>query len=218
MNWVDIHFPTDFKKIQTDVLMVYGSSFPANCGRIETFITNSEWDKFNLCKNQAQIKTRINCRATLRLLIANLLKSHPKLIVFRENKFGKPFIEQKGIFFNVSHTNNAFLIVISKAGRIGVDIEVLNGHENMECIMEYAFSKNEKAEASDQAGFLETWTCKESLLKALGIGLVNRMHRIDTISMINKLGLNRLTFICPGFETASIVSKAHLVNVTAWVV
>ena len=106
-----------------------------------------------------------------------------KDLIVKENKFGKLFFEnKKDIKFNLSHSKNTAIAVISSK-EVGCDVEKLRKYN--EKIANTYFSKDEnefinKSEDKDES-FTRIWTLKESFLKAVGIGLIQNMNEISII-------------------------------------
>lgn len=206
MNWQTVK---DLNNIQiTDnLIVVYGKCHPENADMIANNLNENEKFKYKKYRN----KTPLECRAVLRILLSKYLNTPPEKIAILETKSGKPYIEHNALFFNVSHTDSAFLIAISKMGRIGVDIELLSGNEDLNSLTDYVFSDDEKLMHFDPGDenryFLKIWTLKEAFLKATGIGLVNDLKRVNTYTILQKYKLNFSSFVCPDNETASIVYR-----------
>lgn len=101
------------------------------------------------------------------------------------NKYGKPYI--KGIYFNISHTNNLSACVISD-NEVGIDIEQITYNEK---VARKILTKNELDNlylCSNKAEmFTIYWTMKESYVKLLGIGLEYGLKNVDTEKLKNKI-------------------------------
>ena len=95
-----------------------------------------------------------------------------------EGEFGKPRLaDRPGSWFNLSHSGDAALLGISKAGEVGVDLEVRHPVDDVVALARRHFSGAEfeafmglDAPARNDA-FLRVWTRKEACLKAVGTGL-----------------------------------------------
>lgn len=203
--------------ISDHLLIVYGTNLLVEALTITEILTSEELNYSERLKGNGQKNTWLSCRAVLRLLLATYLKQNPKEIEFRKGKFGKLSITDSELSFNISHTNQSFILGFNLLGRIGVDIEKLSGKEDLTGMMEYAFSTEEtnyckKGETADR--FLEVWTLKEAFLKAAGIGLVNELAAFSVIgnqeNKIARYKLNKKTFLCPNGETGSIVHRSNL--------
>ena len=127
-------------------------------------------------------------RGLLRLLLARCLRCGPKDIVFEKNDYGKPFINKSPVFFNVSHSGDYCVIALSKQAEIGIDIEVNNTSIDKAAIINRFFSKAEKEWVFAQDPkllhelFYRTWTAKEAVCKALGVGLWSVKNMFSVIA------------------------------------
>lgn len=86
-------------------------------------------------------------------------------------KTGKPFLEN--VFFNISHTDNLVVCVISVEGEVGIDVEKMNPLELSDFKPSFT---NSEWDAINNAPlpveqFYWYWTRKESIIKALGVDL-----------------------------------------------
>lgn len=127
-----------------------------------------------------------------RYFLRHLLRlKHPRLAVeFSEHKFGKPFIKaQPDIEFNISHSDTHLLVGISERGPVGVDVELLSQScdQHLMIAKKYfheAEYKSIAASHNSKFEFLQIWTAKEALYKALGVGLTKPLA--DTIFYFNQ--------------------------------
>lgn len=117
-------------------------------------------------------------RAVLRLLVGKYIEVDPRDVVFSYIKNGKPLVvNQKGIQFNVSHSENYILIGFVKDYDLGVDVEYTKQPIEVQTIAASFFSKEEVAmlvslaEEYQTQAFYNCWTRKEAFIKALGDGL-----------------------------------------------
>lgn len=95
------------------------------------------------------------------------------------NEYGKPYIDKK-IYFNISHCNNIVVCVISDE-IVGVDIEKLNYKKS---VVKRCFNEKEinliNNSINKKEIFTIIWTCKESYVKKIGIGLEYGLKKVDT--------------------------------------
>ena len=93
-------------------------------------------------------------------------------------KSGKPYL--KDVFFNISHSGNLVVCVISTKGVVGIDIEKIKEVKLED--FDAWFSKKEWAEINKAPSPLQKfywyWTRKESIIKALGVTL-SYLHKIE---------------------------------------
>lgn len=122
----------------------------------------------------------------LRQVLSRYFPISPLDWVFSENEHGKPeltgdFHSESGasapLAFNLSHSRNMFVVAVSAADNVGVDVEY---SARSRLIMELAsrhFSVDEieqlQALTGEQqlARFYHVWTLKEAYVKARGLGL-----------------------------------------------
>ena len=125
-------------------------------------------------------------RAALRRLVGAHLMLPPERLRFVVNAYGKPRLEsESGIEFNVSHAGCCALIALSTSGPVGVDIEcedrVLDA-ENLEGLAAYVFSPLECCLALQTSkDFIRHWVAKESVLKALGLGISEHLQSVSIL-------------------------------------
>lgn len=120
-----------------------------------------------------------------KLLLRKILNMYlPNKIDLRNiqyNQFGKPYIDNCKIDFNISHSGDYIVCAFANEMKIGVDIEKkreidLNYYKEAMSNAENVYIN--KSENSIDS-FLKIWTCKESILKAEGIGLNYPLDKIN---------------------------------------
>ena len=121
------------------------------------------------------------CRASLRSLLCSALDCDNRRITFDTAEHGKPLAVVAGsrapIDFNVSHSGQHGLIALAASGRVGVDVEERVPQRNLDTLADAVFGPDERADVAAASGshklhlFLDLWTMKEALSKALGTGL-----------------------------------------------
>jgi 4'-phosphopantetheinyl transferase len=124
-------------------------------------------------------------RAALRTLLGKYLDQRPESICFRIGPQGKPQLvgEEAAaeLKFNVSHSGDLALIVVTLGAEVGVDVEQVRNVSHLEQIAKRYFHPEEAAEvlsaqpAARGQAFFRCWTAKEAVLKAVGSGLSGRL-------------------------------------------
>lgn len=128
-------------------------------------------------------------RAPLLAMLGAYLGLPPAAVQLEESDHGRPLLapahDHHAFAFNWSHSNDQALIAIARGITPGVDLERLRAHPRALPIARRYFSPEEAAglealpdEQRDRA-FLELWTAKEAVLKALGRGLAFGLHRLS---------------------------------------
>ncbi|NJL59723.1 MAG: 4'-phosphopantetheinyl transferase superfamily protein [Desulfobacteraceae bacterium] len=94
--------------------------------------------------------------------------------------FGRPYINNSNLDFNISHSGQYVVCAITEHGKIGIDIEQikpidLSGFEKYMTLTEW-----EEIRQSEMPyhAFYSYWTKKESVLKACGYGLSVPLNKI----------------------------------------
>lgn len=114
-----------------------------------------------------------------------------KLPDFSYKERGKPyFSEWPQLHFNVSHTKNMVMCVISDM-EIGVDIEHVRPIK--EKTIHRTFTENEKVFAKEnENGFVRLWTMKEACAKLRGIGLADILEGMEVCREENEIHVKKL--------------------------
>lgn len=142
-------------------------------------LNSSELDTYNEIESLAIRKQFFWGRSLLR----NLLECPEQPIL--KSVYGKPYIVGYPSF-SISHSGDFLVIAVSSNGSVGVDIEVCRKIESFYDLLDYVCHPNEKKEiyrshhSNFQKTFLRCWTRKEAVLKAIGSGIDDNLHLIDT--------------------------------------
>lgn len=210
MNWQKSDSIQEIAQ-EDHLLIIYGTNSFANNLNLNNILTQEELNYSERLRGPGQKDTWLSCRATLRLFLTSYLSTNPQIIELKKGRFGKLYVDDCKLSFNVSHSNSSFLLGFNLLGRIGVDIEKLSGREDLPSLIRYAFSDDEAAYCNNgnlAERFTEVWTLKEAFLKAVGVGLVDQLPSISVIgpvaNYICRFKLNQESFLCPNGETGSI--------------
>ncbi|MBA4143014.1 MAG: 4'-phosphopantetheinyl transferase superfamily protein [Nitrosospira sp.] len=122
-------------------------------------------------------------RAALRRMLALRLGILPDELRFVTNRYGKPRLhEDSGIEFNISHAGRFVLIALSSRGKVGVDIESRDRGKDAENLAPYVFTSIEcRTRIQTAENFVEHWVAKESVLKALGLGISEHLQSVSIL-------------------------------------
>jgi 4'-phosphopantetheinyl transferase len=113
----------------------------------------------------------------LRVILSRYLDRKPEDLQFIYNTYGKPFLENSSIFFNLSHSEDCGVLAVSREKMLGIDIEYVKSREDFSELAKRFFAPQEveQLEVSPAAekllAFYRLWTLKEAFIKALGQGL-----------------------------------------------
>jgi 4'-phosphopantetheinyl transferase len=96
---------------------------------------------------------------------------------FSENSYGKPYLaEHPNFYFNWSHCQDDGLLMISRHGPVGIDLEHQRRVEYLEIAKKlYSKEENDFLQQLDPSKlpqyFFHIWVQKEAFIKAIGMGL-----------------------------------------------
>ena len=125
----------------------------------------------------------------LKHLLSAYLNIDPSNIHYITNQFGKPFIDNPHcqLQFNMSHSKDYVVYIIALDNQVGIDIEWKDKDINLDEIYPLVLSSLEKKNYSTLnkeeqfSAFYDTWTKKESLIKAIGFGLSYTLQDIEIL-------------------------------------
>lgn len=128
----------------------------------------------NLFKNKENLTchTKLLSYICLRSFLCENLKLRNSELKFLKNENGKPYLLNNPLYFNLSHTKDAFAIAFSDR-EVGIDIE--GERKISERLKDKYFTKREKEENE-----ISVWTKKEAIIKLIGTGIKD-ISKADTI-------------------------------------
>ncbi|GGX83924.1 4'-phosphopantetheinyl transferase [Streptomyces hiroshimensis] len=153
-------------------------------------------------------------RAAVRAILGRYLGRAPSTLEFTTGAHGKPSLggigciksaeSAESLEFNVSHTRGLALVAVTSGHPVGVDVEHVE-HVGAACRRHDAlarrfFTPRETERISRAArrsprlateAFLRHWTCKESCLKALGVGLSAPLDAVEVHPARNEASVGR---------------------------
>ena len=124
-------------------------------------------------------------RGQLRCLLAGYLSAKPAELRFEYGDFEKPALPGSELRFNLAHSGGVVLYALTRAGEVGIDVELEQPARDSERLAERFFSPAEAAalrslRRSDRPrAFLRCWTRKEAFVKARGDGLQLALDSFD---------------------------------------
>jgi 4'-phosphopantetheinyl transferase len=127
----------------------------------------------------------IAAHGALREVLACYTGQSPADIHFWQNAHGKPHLSNSQLQFNVSHSGDLALCAVADGRALGVDIEVIRPMDDLDAVAERFFSTQERAVLRTLDGdtkrhaFFACWTRKEAYIKAIGLGLAQRLDAFD---------------------------------------
>jgi len=146
----------------------------------EATLSDDELARANRYRFARDRRRFVMARGYLRRILSNYLgiEAHSALFVY--NFHGKPALSDlhnTAIEFNLSHSDELAVLAVTKNVRIGIDIEFGAALTDCRSLAERFFHADEVAELATlpengyKQAFLNVWTRKEALMKAVGMGL-----------------------------------------------
>jgi 4'-phosphopantetheinyl transferase len=123
--------------------------------------------------------------AILRLILSAYLEESPREIQFKKAAHGKPSLDGCSLQFNMTHSKDVALYVMTSNTEVGIDVEYLKRMYDMDALVKRFFSQRENEEyrtfieAERHLAFYRAWTRKEAYLKATGQGLSYPLNHFD---------------------------------------
>ena len=140
-------------------------------------------DEINIQKNPGNRRRSIGAGL---LLHYALREAGAKDYSIAKNEFGKPYLINEDISFNISHSGDAVICgVIRGKTDIGVDVEYIRKYNP--AVFNRYFSEKEQKWAEKKFGNLKNvdeiytrlWTLKESYVKMTGTGIEDNFSKIE---------------------------------------
>jgi len=165
-------------------------------------------------------------RAPLRSVLSGYLGIDADQLMLTEGEHGRPALTSAldpSLDFNWSHSGDHALIAIARSIKPGIDLECLRMRPRALEIARRYFSADEAAAlsavspAGRSAAFLELWTAKEAVLKALGRGIAFGLKRLSISCAGGQLMLQRLDGDDAGaWQLRALRIDSSLVAALAW--
>lgn len=144
-----------------------------------------EIDRANRFYFEKDRKRFVIARGFLRVLLGRYLQSDPKQLMFSYGAYGKPWLPEISLRFNMSHSHSMALYALTEGREIGVDVEHVRADFTSDDIARRFFSPFEVEslcglpDEERVEGFFRCWTRKEAYIKATGRGLSQALDGFD---------------------------------------
>ncbi len=229
--------------LENDELHIWRTKVSENIKNLDNYWTFLSSDEQITAKSFHFIKDRnryIVSRAILRKLLESYLRNiRHKDILFEQTEYGKPYLANSininNIKFNLSHSGDAVIYAFTRNIDIGIDIEFINKALIIDDIIEQCCSVQEKMKLQQLSCnfrydyFYKLWVLKESLVKAMGLGLSFDLREVSVdfskdglISDINIINNNKLYWTlsffsayngyCSAFAAKKTIKKVLFFN------
>lgn len=149
-----------------------------------SLLNQEEYNEIHRITTYKKQMERIIQRGILKEILGKDVALQPAKILIGKTEKGKPFLVNRNIPFNYSHSENYFMIALSKNGQIGVDIQIPKKLKYS--YPQMIFSPREKKvyeeikeEVRRREFFYQVWTSKEAFVKATGDGITVNLNEIE---------------------------------------
>jgi 4'-phosphopantetheinyl transferase len=172
----------EIRELKPDELHIWSCSLMEKAYDVDylrTILSEDEKEKakkFKFLKDQQHF---IVARGYLRCLLALYLNQLPEHIKIVYGLWGKPQVAGNSLYFNLSHSKGAILYAFVRSYDVGIDLEHINEHIDVEEMaltllssqdLSYWNSMTPKAKIN---AFFRFWVSREAFLKCVGKGLVD---------------------------------------------
>lgn len=116
-------------------------------------------------------------RGFLRVILGQVCGQPPAGLVFGSGAQGKPFLQGSTLAFNLSHSCDLAVLVISRAEPLGVDLEFTDRQADIAGLAQTCLTPDEAdvlaalPKEAQRARFFAFWTAKEARMKLTGEGM-----------------------------------------------
>ena len=177
----------------------YGKSNASDIENKESQLVELFKQKVNKYNDYNSRIVRINAYYELQ----NILIKKKIPLVFTINSYGKIYLNNNNLYFNLSHSNDYYAFAISKE-EVGIDIEKVRDDVNINLIKRISNSKDEIKDV------IKMWTIKESYLKYLGTGINTNFKDI----LINKNSVSRNGEMLASYYNFKIANELNIYEIT----
>lgn len=187
VNWENAQICPFYMLGQTDVWRIEINANVKQLIQFTSIIENREFIIANQYLKASDKNRYLLSRVALRLLLSKYLLKNPELLSFGNDLDNKPFLLNTNgdeIKFNISYAKDYILISVSLT-EVGVDTEYIDPIFDFDDILTDFFAVDEKnyiEETNSKERFFTSWTKKEALAKAIGIGILGPINQFPILN------------------------------------
>ncbi|MBN3525305.1 4'-phosphopantetheinyl transferase family protein [Paenibacillus apiarius] len=142
--------------------------------RLIPYITPEKYKRLDRLRKHKERQRLVAADIIVRSLLCRKLGQRNDELVFRTNRYGKPYLKGNPVYFNVSHSGDIVAAALDDAP-VGIDIERLREWDmdvaRLICApREWDMLLCADGDRARQEQFFTIWTAKKSCLKAIGTG------------------------------------------------
>lgn len=156
----------------------------------------------------------------MRELLGHYLGVPPHSVAAERGRFGKPYLPDAQLHFNLSDTKDAVVLAVSLDNDLGVDVETVDRRVDHDAVSAHYFTAEEQAHIArsedPKRAFLELWTRKEAVLKASGVGIMDDLRSLRVDQAVNKLTIGHPEFVALAAAEYHVrtwrIGSSHLIS------
>jgi len=150
-------------------------------------LSTAELARANSFVSSDNRKRCIFSRGILRILLGRYLGVSAHDVALKFTELGRPVLEAAQLSFSISHSGRKLLWGFAPDGKIGVDIEQVRQRSAYLASQSWLSAREQQQIESVQdvnkmTELHRCWVRKESVLKALGVGINYELGSIDTVN------------------------------------
>lgn len=169
------------------IRFAFAENFPRLL-RAGDILDEHDWAEISAQRNRELRRRAIATRVLLRKSLSELVNHQVQTSqwCFGRTSYGKLIIvdDQPQVYFSISHTRGASVIVLSKFKPVGIDIEVFDSEVDNDAL-KTGLSRRERVTVGRlkshkrSRACLRLWTLKEAYTKLIGVGLAAHLPSLE---------------------------------------
>lgn len=187
------------------------------CEEYQRFVSDYELKQAARFKYTYGRERYILAKAWTREYLSEVLDLAPADIRIAKTTAGKPYLKDyPDVFFNISHSEDYFAVIVNEGQDVGIDIEKIKFSENLDKLSEKAFGKREveclkNIEDQRERGllFYHLWTRREAVIKCLGKKMAD--HFKDDVLPCSTI-VTEPRGCCSPFDQVQVFDRMDLLN------
>lgn len=210
-----LEWSQDVQPFLDDTVHVYRVQISGNNEKIEAclqYLSQKEIERSNLYRNKIDRDRFVIGRSMVKRLAAEILNKDINLLEITYLENNKPVIcNEISLQFNLSHSGDFVVLAICKNWETGIDLEQCTNIFKFQPILDYCMSKSEQIKILEDKNpinqFLMYWTRKEAILKATGIGILDRLNKFSCLD-----GNNLVPDVLTGIASQWLIRSFYIDN------
>jgi len=159
---------------------------------LSNVLTAEDWAKINRLSLTKTRERLMLSRGLLRVLLGHFLGIKPTKLQFKTNPWGKPYLANYALQFNVSHSGSALVFALGDGYSVGVDVEQIRPLQCPHRLIQRYGTLAEQTHwqtltpQARERYFLQLWVAKEAYSKALGTGLTGMLGEFANLHTLHQ--------------------------------